>query len=53
MPYLILLMVSALLLAMSLHLRNQFRKTAHIRRNLQQARANRLLTGLHSLRSKR
>lgn len=51
MPYLILLMLGALLFGVSLHLRNQFRKTAHIRRDLHEARANRVLTGLHALRN--
>jgi hypothetical protein len=50
MPYLIFLMSSALILTIALHLRNQFRQTAHIRQRLQDARKNKTLNAVHYLR---
>ena len=50
MPYLIFLMSTALVLAIVLHLRNQFRQTAHIRRRLEAARTGKTLNAVHHLR---
>ena len=52
MSYLVFIMACTLLLAMLLHFRYQFRKTAHVRQTLQEARISRSLIGLHDLRRK-
>ncbi len=50
MQYFILSLLASLLFAVVLHLRNQFRQTNKIRQDLSAARADRVTTGLHSLR---
>jgi len=50
MSYLILLVTSMSILAIALHLHNQFRQTVQIRDELKHARASKTLRGLHSLR---
>ena len=50
MPYLILFMSTALILTIAMHLRKQFRQTAHIRQRLQHARVNKSVQGMHFLR---
>lgn len=50
MSYLILLMTGTLILSLALHLRHQFRQTAHIRQSLQHARKENRLSGMHDLR---
>lgn len=52
MTYFIFLMTITLILAMAFHLKHQLRKTARIRQDLHEARTNKVLTGLHSIRDK-
>jgi len=50
MSYFVLFMTISLVLTMAFHLRHQLHKTDSIRKDLHEARNNKVLTGLHSLR---
>jgi len=52
MSYFILFIPITLVLAMLFHLTHQLLKTARIRQDLHEARTNKVLTGLHTLRGK-
>jgi len=53
MSYVILLVTLMLLLAMAFYIISQWQKTAQIRQDLHEARRNKILNGLHSLRGEK